>query len=59
VGQINVVNMFSSELDADNIIGVTEVDLKEEQKQAIEKAMEDYKKLCLKSFSLNRSGEVI
>ena len=54
-----MVNMFSSELDADNIIGVTEVDLKEEQKQAIEKAMEDYKKLCLKSFSLNRSGEVI
>jgi hypothetical protein len=25
----------------------------------MEKAMEDYRQLCLKSFSLNRSGEVI
>ena len=55
VGQINVINMFNSKLDADNVIGVTEANLKEEQKQA----MEDYRKLCLKSFSLNRSGEVI
>jgi hypothetical protein len=59
VGQINVINMFNSKLDADNVIGVTEANLKEEQKQAMEKAMEDYRKLCLKSFSLNRSGEVI
>jgi len=35
--------MFSSYLDADNVIGVTEVDLKEEQKQAMEKAMLDYR----------------
>jgi len=51
--------MFNSELDADNVISVTEGDLKEEQKQAMEKAMEDYRQLCLQSFSLNRSREVI
>jgi len=47
--------MFTFELDADDVIGVTEADLREEQKQA----MEEYKQLCLKSFNLNRSGEVI
>jgi len=51
--------MLTSELDADNVIDMTEVDLREEQKQTLEKAMEEYKQLCLKSFSLNRSGEVI
>jgi hypothetical protein len=51
--------MATSELDTDNVIGVTEADLKKEQKQAMERAMEEYKQLCLKSFSLNRSGEVI
>jgi len=51
--------MLTSELDTNNIIGVTEADLREEQKQAMEKAMEEYKQLCLKSCSLNRSGEVI
>jgi len=45
--------MLTSELNADNVIGVTEADLREEQKQA----MEEYKQLCLKSFSLNRSGK--
>jgi len=38
---------------------VTEANLKDEQKQAIAKAMEDYKQQCLRSFSMNRSGEVI
>jgi len=51
--------MATSELDADNVIGVTETDLREEQKQAVERAMEDYKQLCLMTFSINRSGEVI
>jgi len=51
--------MLTSELNTDNVIGVTETDLREEQKQAMEKAMEEYKQLCLKFFSLNRSGEVI
>jgi hypothetical protein len=35
--------MLTSKLDADNVIGVTEADLREEQKQAMEKAMEEYK----------------
>jgi len=38
---------------------VTEANLKDEQKQAIAKAMEDYKQQCLRTFSINRSGEVI
>jgi len=45
--------------DLENIIPVTEANLRDEQKQAMPKAMEDYKQLCLKSFSINRSGEVI
>ena len=42
-----------------NVIPVTEANLRDEQKQAIAKAMEDYKQQCLRSFSINRSGEVI
>ena len=38
---------------------MTEANLRNEQKQAIAKAMEDYKQQCLKSISINRSGEVI
>ena len=38
---------------------MTEANLRDEQKQAIVKAMEDYKQQCLKSFSINRSGDVI
>jgi len=53
-----MINMFNPEIDSGNIIAISE-DLKEDQKQAIEKAIEDYRQLCLKSFSLNRSGEVI
>jgi hypothetical protein len=48
-----------SEIDVGNIIAVSEEDLKEEQKQAMKKAIEEYKQLCLKSFSLNKSGQVI
>ena len=51
--------MFNSEIDAGNIIAVSEEDLKEEQRQAMEKAVEEYRQLCLKSFSLNKSGQVI
>jgi hypothetical protein len=43
VGQINAINIFSYELNADNVIGVTEADPKEEQKQTMKKAMEDYR----------------
>jgi hypothetical protein len=59
VGQINLINMFNPEIDSGNIITVSEEDLKEEQKQAMEKAIEEYRQLCLKSFSLNKSGQVI
>jgi hypothetical protein len=51
--------MLNPEIDAGNIIAVTEEDLKEEQKQAMERAIEEYRQLCLKSFSLNKSGQVI
>jgi hypothetical protein len=47
--------MFNHEINMENVITISEEDLKEEQKQA----MENYRQLCLKSFSLNRSGEVI
>jgi DNA polymerase III delta prime subunit len=51
--------MATTGLDANNVIGVTEADLMEEQKQAMERVMEEYRQLCLKSFSMNRSREVI
>jgi len=51
--------MSTTEFDLENVIPVTEANLKDEQKQAIAKAMEDYKQQCLKSFNINRSGEVI
>jgi len=51
--------MATSDIDTDNVIAVIEADLREEQKQAMERAMEEYRQLCLKSFSVNRSGEVI
>jgi hypothetical protein len=51
--------MFNPEIDLENVIMISEEDLKEDQKQAMEKAIEDYWQLCLKSFSLNRSREVI
>jgi len=53
------IDMSTTEFDQENIIPVTEANLKDEQKQAIAKAMEDYKQQCLRSFSINRSGEVI
>ena len=53
------INMSTTELDADNVIAVTEADLRDEQKQAMARAMEEYKQLCLKSFSINRSSELI
>ena len=53
------ISMANTELDLENVIPVMEANLRDEQKQAIAKAMEDYKQQCLKSFSINRSGEVI
>jgi len=51
--------MSNTDFNLENVIPVTEANLRDEQKQAMAKAMEDYKQLCLKSFSINRSGEVI
>jgi DNA polymerase III delta prime subunit len=58
VGLINTINMFNPEIDSGNIIAASE-DLKEDQKQAMEKAIEEYRQLCLKSFSINKSRQVI
>jgi len=54
-----MIDMSTTEFDQENVIPVTEANLKDEQKQAIAKAMEDYKQQCLRSFSINMSGEVI
>jgi CheY-like chemotaxis protein len=35
--------MFNPEIDTGNVIAISEEDLKEDQKQAMEKAMEDYR----------------
>jgi len=51
--------MSNTGFDTENIIAVTEDDLKDEQKQAMARAMEEYKQLYLKSFSVNRSSDVI
>jgi len=53
------INMSNTDFDLENVIPVMEANLGDEQKLAIVKAMEDYKQQCLKSFSINRSGEVI
>ena len=51
--------MLTAEFDQENVIPVTKANLKDEQKGAFAKAMEDYKQQCLRSFSINWSGEVI
>lgn len=43
----------------DNVISVEESNLKQDQKAELDEALEVYKRECLKSFSSNRSGEVI
>jgi hypothetical protein len=58
-GGTNLINMFNPKIDVGNIIVVSEEDHKEEQKQAMDNAIEEYRQLCLKSFSLNKSGQVI
>ena len=37
------IDMANTEFDLENVIPVTEANLRDEQKQAIAKAMEDYK----------------
>jgi hypothetical protein len=42
------------EVDDANILKVTEEDLNITQKQLLEKAVEDYKKACLGTFSVTK-----
>ena len=51
--------MSISDFDQENVIPVTEANLKDEQKEAIAQAVEEFKLQCLRSFSINKSGEVI
>ena len=47
-----------SEVNEENQIPVLEDKLKEEQKKEYEELVERFKRECLKSYSVNRSGEV-
>ena len=48
-----------STVSEENRIHVPEDKLKEEQKKEFEELVEKFKRECLKSYSINRSGEVI
>ena len=48
-----------SAVSEENQIHVLEDKLKEEQKKEYEELVEKFKRECLKSYSVNRSGEVI
>ena len=48
-----------SAVSEENQIPVPEDKLKEEQKKEYEELVEKFKRECLKSYSVNRSGEVI
>ena len=48
-----------STVSEENQISVPEDKLKEEQKKKFEDLVEKFKRECLKSYSINRSGEVI
>ena len=48
-----------SAVSEENHIPVLEVKLKEEQQKEYEELVEKFKRECLKSYSVNRSGEVI
>jgi hypothetical protein len=48
-----------SAVSEENQIYVPEDKLKKEQKKEYEELVERFKRECLKSYSINRSGEVI
>ena len=48
-----------SEINEENHIPVPEDKLKEDQKKEYEELVEKFKRECLKSYSVTRSGEVI
>ena len=49
----------ATEIFEDNVIEVTEADLKDDQKEELERQIEQYRKTCLQSFSRTRSGETV
>ena len=48
-----------SEVNEENYVPVPEDKLKEKQKKEYEERVEKFKRECLKSYNINRSGEVI
>jgi len=52
------INMSNTDFDLENVILVTEANLRDEQKQPMAKAIEEYKQQCLKSFSINPKGSI-
>ena len=48
-----------SEVNGENYVPVSEDKLKEEQKKEYEELVEKFKRECLKSYSVTRSGDVI
>ena len=48
-----------SKVNEENYVPVPEDKLKEEQKKEYEELVEKFNRECLKSYSVNRSGEVI
>nr|TKW28132.1 hypothetical protein SEVIR_3G331706v2 [Setaria viridis] len=49
----------AANVSEDNVIKITEADLKDDQRDEVAKAMEAYKKACLQSYSRTRSGETV
>ena len=48
-----------SEVNEENYVPVPENKLKEDQKKEYEERVEQFKRECLKSYSITRSGDVI
>jgi flagellar biosynthesis/type III secretory pathway chaperone len=46
--------MFNPEINTENVITISKEDLKEEQKQVMEKAIEDYRQLFLELIQLEQ-----
>jgi len=49
----------AAEISEDNIIEITEADLKDNQKEEHARHMLEYRKTCLQSFSRTGSGETV
>src|SRR5688572_2120576 len=49
----------AADVSEENVIEVTEADLKDDQKEELDKYTAQFRKACLQSFSRSRSGETI